>query len=208
MTIDNLNFNRADFTAQAPEAACTWCTRGLDGSYFDVQGIRVCGVCAERAREASPQDTRATFLRSILFGSMTAALVGMAYFALLNIAHGSLIAFASIGVGYIIAKAMRMGSNGVGGRRYQVMAAVLTYIAVVIAFSASVLGSAGMPRWAYPFLVLAPILSLFVHHASFGALQILIAGIGMRWAWQLMSGAPWRITGPHPIDERAPSLTA
>jgi hypothetical protein len=201
MTIDNLNFDRADFTAETREDHCAWCTRGLNGSYFDVQSNRVCATCAERARRVSPEDTRATFLRSVLFGSLAAAMVGMAYFALFRMTDGMWMVFASIGVGYVIGKAMRMGSNGVGGRRYQVMAALLTYIAVTVASSAAILGTADLPVWGYPFLMFVPIVNLFLHRIGLGALQILFVLAGARWAWLLMAGTPWRITGPHSLAQ-------
>jgi hypothetical protein len=200
MLINNLNFDRADFNAETREDNCAWCTRGLNGSYFDVQNNRVCATCAERARRISPEDTRAAFLRSVLFGSLAAAMVGMAYFSLFRMTGGSWMIFVSIGVGYVIGKAMRMGSNGAGGRRYQVMAALLTYIAVVVASSAAILGTAGMPAWAYPFLVFFPIVNIFLHHISLGALQMLFVLAGARWAWVLMAGTPWRITGPHSLN--------
>jgi uncharacterized membrane protein len=201
MPIQDLDFNRADFTTQTRAANCAWCTRGFGDNCFEVQGDRICAICADRVRQASPRDTRATFLHSILFGSLAAALTGLVYFALFRIADGAWMAFASIGVGYVIGKAMRSGSGGAGGRRYQVMAAVLTYIAVILASSAAILGTADMPIWAYPFLLFAPIVNLFVGRVSMGALEILFAAIGIRWAWMLMAGAPLRITGPHRLRD-------
>lgn len=40
------------------------------------------------------------------------------------------IGYMSLAVGFIIAKAMMMGSKGIGGRQYQITAALLTYAAV------------------------------------------------------------------------------
>lgn len=40
------------------------------------------------------------------------------------------IGYVSLAVGFIVAKAMMMGSNGVGGRKYQITAVLLTYAAV------------------------------------------------------------------------------
>jgi hypothetical protein len=201
MPITDLSFDRAEFAAVVREDDCTWCTRALNGSYFDVQSHRVCAVCAEQARQISPADTRATFLRSVLFGALAAAMAGMAYYALFRMTDGEWMVFVAIGVGYFIGKAMRMGSNGIGGRRYQVMAAVLTYVAVVMASSTTLLNTSGLPGWAYPVLVFTPVISLFVGQASMGALQILFVAVGARWAWMLMAGAPVRITGPHPVQD-------
>jgi hypothetical protein len=202
MAISDLSFERADFSAERPAASCVWCTRGLGADYFDVQGARVCSVCAGRAREHSPADTRAAFVRSVLFGMIAAGISGLAYFSLCRLPGGEYLMFTSIGVGYVIGKAMRAGSNGVGGRRYQVMAAVLTYAAVVIASSAAILGTRDVPVWAYPFMVLVPVVSFFAGHSEMGGLQIMLVALGIRWAWSLMAGAPWRISGPHPLDEQ------
>jgi len=196
----DLNFDRADFSTDTPEADCAWCTRGLHGSYFDVQGTHVCGVCAEQARQLSPQNTRATFLRSFGFGSLAAAVTGFAYFVLFRITDGDWMVFASIGVGYIIGKSMRSGSHGVGGRRYQVGAALLTYAAVILGSSAALLHVASPPMWAYPFLLLTPILNFILGHVSLGALQILFVAAGIRYAWVLLRGSSLQITGPHQLQ--------
>jgi hypothetical protein len=205
-SVDGLDFDRADFTAEIYEDNCRWCTRALTAACFTVrdktaQEIRVCERCADRARQLSPPDTRAAFLRSILFGALTAAMVGMASFGLFRMTNISVMVFGSIGAGYLIGKAMRMGSNGVGGRRYQVMAAVLTYAAVTISTSAVILGTKDMPFGALPFLMFAPIVQFFTGRMELGGLEILFAALGIRWAWRLMAGAPWKITGPHPIEK-------
>jgi hypothetical protein len=44
-----------------------------------------------------------------------------------------MIGYVSLAVGYIVGKAMIKGSNGIGGRRYQITAALLTYSAVSLA---------------------------------------------------------------------------
>ena len=41
-----------------------------------------------------------------------------------------MIGYVSLAVGFIVGKAIRLGSGGIGGRRYQVAAVVLTYAAV------------------------------------------------------------------------------
>jgi len=46
---------------------------------------------------------------------------------------GWIVGYVSLAVGYIVGKAIVLGSRGVGGRRYQVAAVLLTYIAVSLA---------------------------------------------------------------------------
>ncbi|SFS01865.1 hypothetical protein SAMN05421771_0624 [Granulicella pectinivorans] len=194
--ITDLRFDRADFSDLKREEHCAWCTRTLEESYFEVLDRRICDVCADRARKALPEDTRAVFWRSTGFGALAAAMLGMAYFALFRATSGGWMVFASIGVGYLIARAMRVGSHGIGGRRYQWMAMGLTYVAVAIASSVAAFGLRDVPIWFVPLFVLTPIASLF-RNVSFGALQLLLVGVGMRWAWGMMAGAPPKVTGPH-----------
>jgi hypothetical protein len=60
-------------------------------------------------------------------------LLGLMLYAAFGILTGLMIGYVSLAVGYIVGKAMKMGSGGMGGRRYQVTAALLTYAAVSIA---------------------------------------------------------------------------
>jgi hypothetical protein len=62
-----------------------------------------------------------------------AAIIGMTLYALFEIVTGIAIGYLAIGVGYLVGKAMKRGSGGRGGRRYQIAAAVLTYAAVSLA---------------------------------------------------------------------------
>jgi len=58
-------------------------------------------------------------------------LIGYALIAILL--QGWVISYMSIGVGWLVGTAMMKGSNGVGGRRYQIVAILLTYAAVSMA---------------------------------------------------------------------------
>ncbi len=61
-------------------------------------------------------------------------MLGLAGYALIAILlQGWVISYMSIGVGWLVGTAMMKGSNGMGGRRYQIAAAVLTYAAVSMA---------------------------------------------------------------------------
>ena len=59
-----------------------------------------------------------------------AAILGMILYATFEILTGIIIGYASLAVGWMVGKAMIKGSNGVGGRRYQIAAVLLTYAAV------------------------------------------------------------------------------
>lgn len=87
--------------------------------------------CAQAAKNAVSNDTNPTFLRAFLFGA-SAAVLGLVLYTTFGILVGVVAAYLSLGVGYLVGKAMMMGSRGVGGRRYQVMAVLLTYAAVTL----------------------------------------------------------------------------
>jgi hypothetical protein len=77
------------------------------------------------------------FRRAVLFG-LGGALLGLILCSAVGIASGLAGAYVSLLVGYVVGRAMMLGSHGVGGRQYQVVAVILTYVAVSL--SAAPLG--------------------------------------------------------------------
>jgi predicted histidine transporter YuiF (NhaC family) len=91
-----------------------------------------CPSCAERAQFELPKDNHGRYLRGLLFG-IGGAIIGLILYATFEIATGLIIGYVSLAVGYIVGKAIKMGSRGAGGRKYQITAVVLTYAAVSLA---------------------------------------------------------------------------
>jgi hypothetical protein len=85
------------------------------------------------------RDTHAAYVRAILFG-VGAAILGTILYATFAIVTGIVIGYAALAVGWLVGKAMIKGSNGVGGRRYQIVAVLLTYAAV---------STAAIPVWIH-----------------------------------------------------------
>jgi hypothetical protein len=81
------------------------------------------------AAEAVRVANHATYVRAILFG-IGAAIAGCILYAVVEIATGWTIGYLALAVGYMVGKAMKAGSRGAGGRRYQIAAAILTYASV------------------------------------------------------------------------------
>ena len=59
--------------------------------------------------------------------------MGMAGYAGFTILTGLYIGYVSLAVGWLVGKAIMLGSKGIGGRRYQIAAVILTYAAVSLA---------------------------------------------------------------------------
>src|SRR5689334_1034962 len=116
-----------------PEGAiCKLCRQPFARTYYRAGANTVCGCCADRIRREMPQDSHAAFVRAILCGLMGFA-IGLVIYAAFAIATGITIGYLALAVGFIVGKAMMMGSKGVGGRRYQIAAVLLTYAAVSMA---------------------------------------------------------------------------
>lgn len=91
-----------------------------------------CAQCAADAKNGQPRDSHAAFTRGLLLG-IGAAVVGLIAYATFTIITGWYIGFISLGVGWFVAKAIKKGSSGLGSRRYQIAAVLLTYAAISLA---------------------------------------------------------------------------
>jgi len=112
--------------------ACSICGQAVGKWYFRVNNAMSCLNCAQAAKHAASGDSAGAFARALVFGG-SAAIVGLIVYAAFGILTGLIAGYLSLGVGYLVGKAMMMGSRGVGGRRYQVAAVLFTYAAVSMA---------------------------------------------------------------------------
>lgn len=91
-----------------------------------------CEGCVQELERRQPSDSHAGYVRGMLFG-VGAAIVGMAGYSGFTILTGLYIGYVSLAVGWLVGKAIMLGSKGIGGRRYQIAAVILTYAAVSLA---------------------------------------------------------------------------
>lgn len=91
-----------------------------------------CEGCVQELERRQPADSHAGYVRGMLFG-VGAAVVGLAGYAGFTILTGLYIGYVSLAVGWLVGKAIMLGSKGIGGRRYQIAAVILTYAAVSLA---------------------------------------------------------------------------
>lgn len=126
-------FGTAEYASQPAGDLCRVCQQPMGGTYYRVNTSRVCPSCAQKMSSAITLDNHSAYVRALAYG-VGAAVVGLIGYALIAILlQGWVISYMSIGVGWIVGTAMMKGSNGMGGRRYQIAAAVLTYAAVSMA---------------------------------------------------------------------------
>jgi predicted lipid-binding transport protein (Tim44 family) len=91
-----------------------------------------CEACVQELERQRPRDSHSGYVRGLLFG-IGAAIVGMIFYAGFTIVTGIYIGYVSLAVGWLVGKAIMLGSKGIGGRRYQIAAVILTYAAVSLA---------------------------------------------------------------------------
>jgi hypothetical protein len=219
-------FATAEYSTQPGAAICKSCGKPIGGAYYRVNGVPVCANCAQRIKDQMPPDSHSAFVRGICFG-VGGAILGLALYVGFALATGWIVGFVSLAVGYIVGKAIVFGSGGVGGRRYQMAALLLTYIAVSMAAvpiaisqqmkhksaqqsaQTSAPASADRPKMsplkALGVLTAIGLASPFLDLANptHGVIGLIILFVGIRIAWRLTAGNAVKITGP--IDDIAPA---
>ena len=213
-------FATAQYTPNSVPMKCAACKQPVGGTYFKIKGTPVCPACTEKIRAKIPRDSHAAFVRALVFGIAGAAL-GLVLYVVFALATGLIIGYVSLAVGYIVGKAMHMGSGGVGGRRYQVVAVLLTYFAVSMSAvpiaieqsrlhhqdqvqSAETTAQPGTPMSTGKVigaLVLAGIASpiLELTDPVHGLIGLFILFVGMRFAWRFTANRSVSISGPFTV---------
>jgi len=125
-------FTTAEYSGNSGGDRCVSCNQPLTARYYRVNTRMACEGCVQELERRQPADSHAGYVRGILFG-VGAAIVGMAGYAGFTILTGISIGYVSLAVGLLVGKAIMLGSKGIGGRRYQIAAVILTYAAVSIA---------------------------------------------------------------------------
>lgn len=133
--MDSLNlsstpqFSKAEY---GKPAECSQCKQPFAGAYFIANGRTLCGPCGERLKREGSIDRPGAFIKALLVGSV-AAIIGLVLYAGFTILTGFYVGYVSLAVGFIVGKGITIGSGGIGGRKYQIAALILTYAAVSMA---------------------------------------------------------------------------
>jgi hypothetical protein len=184
---------------------CSLCKSLINKEFFRVNGQLACGQCAGVALSGKAINSSALFSQALMLGTMAAALGLILYSAFTILTHFYL-SYVALAVGWMVGKAMMSGSNGVGGRRYQIAAVLLTYAAIsmsAVPIRIAELAPAAHVDWidhmgvftvlgfASPFLYLLNGVS--------GLIGLLILFVGLGVAWRMTRARRLAVDGPHPI---------
>jgi uncharacterized protein (DUF983 family) len=211
-------FATAEYATNKPTLTCAACRQPIAGAYYQINGAQVCPACTKKIQAQIPKDSHAAFVRALLFG-IGGAVVGFAVYVTFALTTGLVIGWVSLAVGFIVGKAMSLGSGGVGGRRYQVAAVLLTYLAVSLsavpiaihqmrqqhaaqqqyAQTAPPAGGQVSAAKAIGVLVLLGIASPFLdlQDPVHGLIGLVILVVGIRFAWRFTAGRSINVSGPH-----------
>ena len=131
---NELQFDRAEYAGPTPVAACRACGQSIADVYYDVNGQPFCQTCRGHLQTALEGGSKTgRFVRATLFGFL-AGLVGAAIYYGVTVATNFNFGLISVLVGFMVGKAVKMGSNGRGGWFYQGLAMLLTYTAIVLTY--------------------------------------------------------------------------
>jgi hypothetical protein len=130
------------------------------------------------------------FARATGLGSL-AALLGAIVYAVFVGVTGWSIGYLAILVGYMVGKAMIIGSEKRGGTEYQVTAVALTYLAVSAAHSMLRLWLTNetRPLILAKYGLMFPVIRFATSPGS-AMIGLVILFVGMRAAWRMTSGLP------------------
>lgn len=155
---------------------------------------RIISGDADTSAWEARQADHARFVQAILYG-VVAAIAGSILYAAFTIITRIQIGYVAVGVGYLVGKAMLHATNGLGGRKYQIAAALLTYFSVSLAAVPEILwklrsdGTDISHISSRGFFILAqygiasPFLEL-QYSVGGGLIGLFILFIGIRYAWR------------------------
>ena len=129
---EELQFRRAQ-PIGADVKACIVCKQPIAGDYYHANGNILCPQCKERINAHQQPPPHTSLLRAALYGG-AAALAGCAIYATVAITTGLEIGLVAILIGYMVGKAIRYASRGLGGRPQQILAVALTYFAITTSY--------------------------------------------------------------------------
>lgn len=205
-----MDFQQAQFegVSEKPQVMCASCKTILEHQYWTAGPVTVCRNCADQLRAGPPKDGGfLRFLKAFLFGN-GAGLVGAAGYGAIIYFTGYELALITIFIGWLVGRAVMIGSENLGGRGYQVMGAVLTYIWCVEAFVPMLVKGAMEGNDPPPLaaaIAISPFLALALPFlGEMGILGILILSFGVFRGWREPKRIEIPVDGPFDLKTEAP----
>lgn len=193
---DALQFDTAE-PASAEHAAmtCAACSREISSVYHQAGGQIVCSGC--RAQLEAPAG--GSFIRAAAFG-LGAGLACAAIGGFILMKTGFYIVAAI--VGYFVGRAVLNGAGGRGGKRFQALAIILTYIASTGTFIPAIISELAVDElgvgvvWLGAWIGSLLLPFMMITQSPF---TTVIIAISLWEAWRVTRPVEIAFTGPHPV---------
>ncbi|HET9387815.1 MAG TPA: hypothetical protein VFO67_21960 [Gemmatimonadales bacterium] len=133
---DNIQFDRAEPApgSQPGSLSCSLCHNTLSDSYFVANGQVVCENCRRAVEDEWNRGGAAGRMgKAVALGVLAMVACSLLWYIVLKLTDYQWGILAVV-VGLVVGGAVRKGSNGRGGWRYQALAIVLTYTAIVSSY--------------------------------------------------------------------------
>jgi hypothetical protein len=194
-----LQFERMEAREASAPATCRACGRPLSDVYYEAGGSVFCGACREGALADFAQVSPAVrFLAALAFGAAAAALGAAAWFAIVTLT-GYQIGLVAVVIGWAVGRAVLAGSGGRGGAVHQLLAVLLTYLAIAASYVPRVLPEFDDPLAALLFALELPVLQI----RDGGILGALIVGFALYEAWRINQRRVLAFSGPFRLGSPA-----
>jgi hypothetical protein len=119
----------------AEEATCTGCGRSITDAYYLAKGRTLCATCGEDAQLRSTSGSRLSrAFGALVLGGLASVLAAVFYFAVAVWTNHE-IGWIALLTGLLVGGAVWLGSRCRGGRRYQVLAILMTYCAMGLSYT-------------------------------------------------------------------------
>lgn len=178
------------------------------GSYFQANGHTLCERCAENLRNAFEGKTGgfARLMKATALGIGGGLAGGAVYTAVLAIT-GINAALVTILIGWLAGKGVSKGCGGRGGVGYQILAVVITYLAIGFSATLAEVLTSDVAQGSFFGAVFICIFGAFAGGVLMATTSILggiITFFGLLQAWQSNKAVQVEVTGPHALAPVAP----
>jgi hypothetical protein len=199
--MDNLDFDRASYASPAgASTTCAACKSAITDQYWTLRGQILCSTCRGQARQALERSEAASsFAKALVMGSLTALVCGIGY-AVFVALTGIQFGLITIGIAYVVAKVVRQASAGLSGRKFQVLAVLLTYCASCLGYFSALWNHGDVVWQRTPILFALPVLT-----ATKAPIGLVIVVLGLWEAWRRARPIVLTVDGPFTVQR--PSAT-
>jgi hypothetical protein len=187
---------------------CSFCSNAIFSQYFLANGRKICATCAEQARSGLSTASRGSLFGALFLG-IGGVILAMILYSVITTATGWTIGYLALGIGWIVGKSVIAGANGVGSGRIQLVAVLLTYVAITLdslpAFlyaNYNALGSISNWPAILPNQIISGLESPVQQFSTMSVgngINILVLLIGLRLAWRIAQVQQTIVAGPYDV---------